>query len=718
MSYLKDFRAKMEVADYPGFLQIWEEYCYSNTPDAEEIITILKEAKQSDIALPFGRHVDRALALWKEIQDPVAKNEVLKLILDIQTVNSEDLADIATTYLAENHQSDKYFHEKMRLIGLRDRDNFQGCLSGYDLLTHMNPGKFVYHTSGWGTGEIIEVSLIREEVTLEFEHVVGTRTISFKNALKNLVTLKDDSFLARRFGNPDLLEQEAKQSPLTVMHLLLKDFGPKTAAEIKEELYDLVIPAEDWLRWWQMARSKIKKDTLIETPTNIRKPFKLRTQSVSHEESLLKELEKELSINDTITAIYNFFRDFPETLKNEEFKASLKKKLDRMRELPDLTDAQKLQILFLLEELSEEGASNAAAELIKNLPSLIAAINDIGIITFKKKVFTIARNERSDWKSLFFDLIFIVDQALLREYLFTELNTKELREKLTHKLQELLLNPSAYPHALVWYFKKLFDGEDASLPFAGKEGQCRFFEAFMILLDHIEPKTEFHDLAKKMVQIITAGRFAIVRDIMQKASIEEVKEFLVLVTKCRILSKHDVQIFYSLAKVAHPKLKNEDQGEEVEDNIIWTTQENFEKIQQKLKHIATTEIVENAKEIEEARSHGDLRENAEFKAALEKKSRLQSEMQLLSSGINRACILTKQDVDTSKVSVGTIVECESDKGRKQSYTFLGPWDAEPEKQIFAFQSKMAQQIAGKKVGDDFEFLGEKFSIKAIKNYFD
>ena len=109
------------------------------------------------------------------------------------------------------------------------------------MLTHINEGNFVYHTGGWGTGEIIEFSLVREQLVLEFEHVIGRKDLPFEQAFKHLVPIDNNHFLARRFGYPDLLEKEAKEDPISVIRLLLKDLGPKTAIEIKEELCELVI---------------------------------------------------------------------------------------------------------------------------------------------------------------------------------------------------------------------------------------------------------------------------------------------------------------------------------------------------------------------------------------------------------------------------------------------------------------------------------------------
>ena len=100
------------------------------------------------------------------------------------------------------------------------------------------------------------------------------KTFHSSTRSKLFLPVPDDHFLALRFGNPDELEERLRKNPVEVIHCMLRDLGPSTAGEIKDELCELVIPTEEWARWWQTARAKIKKDTMIETPKNIRKPFK------------------------------------------------------------------------------------------------------------------------------------------------------------------------------------------------------------------------------------------------------------------------------------------------------------------------------------------------------------------------------------------------------------------------------------------------------------
>jgi transcription elongation factor GreA-like protein/transcription elongation GreA/GreB family factor len=720
MAYLKDFRERILNNDYPGFLKIWEEYCYGDQPDGEEMIAILESVKNSELAKPFGLQVERALSLWRILTDLNHAHGVLRLVLDLQTTNSEQLADLATDHLKARNPNDPLLSEKLRLVGLRTREKFQGAIRNFELLTHMQKGNFVFHTSGWGTGEISNVSLVREELTMEFEHVLGLQSLSFDKSFKTLIPLEVHHFYARRFGNPDALEKEARENPTEVIRQLLRDLGPKTASEIKEELVDLVIPSEEWNRWWQTTRAKLKKDTKIESPKDLKDPFVLRDKELPHEMAFHKELEAKPGTHATIQMIYTFLRDFPETLKNGEFKASLENKLKETLENEHLNPAQKIQILLLLEDLNFPSASKQIGECIVDMHPMAEIVRSIEITSFQKRCLQAALKLRKDAREILLDLLLSVDQNASRDYIVSELNCGETKEALQQKIASLLIHPISFPEVFVWYFQKILD-KKSKLPFSDKEGKNRFFEGLLILLDHLEQKPQYRDLAKKVLLMITNDRYVIVREIFAHSKIEEVKEYLLLATKCGSFTDHDIKILHSLGEVVHPSLsrmrKDKEKGNP-NDQILWTTQEGYLKTQLRIQQIATIETVHNAKEIETARALGDLRENAEFKAALERRDRLQSELKFLSDQIGQARILTPQDVIPEEVGIGSVVHCRDSKGEHLRFTLLGPWDADPEKRILSFQSKFAQAMKGRSVGEKFEFQGEHFTITEIDNYFD
>lgn len=698
MPYVEEFKNRLNQGDINRVLQLWEEYTHADEVPSHELVGILKLIKASDLSKEFGRQIELFIPLWEKFQDPEDSYAVLRELIDLQTTNAPELADLAMQALKTRYGNEPHFDLRLRLVGLRSVEGFQGALSHFDLLSHMAKGKFVFHTGGWGTGEIMDISLVREQLVIEFENISGTRDVSFANAFKTLLPLSDDHFLARRFGNPDQLEQAARDNPQEVIRALLRDLGPKTASEIKDEMAEWVIPEKEWTKWWQATRARLKKDTFIESPDSVKEPFRLREESLSHEKRFLKDFEKTKSPHDTILTAYNFVRDFPEHLKDDELKQTIEKKLYQLLE-ESLSPEQEIQVVIFLEDLlGHDLKERPIQKLIQALPDKKEIIEAVPILSFKKRLLIAIRKYCNDWVDIFLTLLGSVQQGALKEYIFGELSQKESLPRLQIFLKRLLEHPAEYPDLFFWYFQK--------------ERTKETLEALFVLLHKIENDPAYRDLTKKIINLLIAKRYELIRQMIQGTTLSYLKEFLLLASKCHSFSEQDLKTLRSLAAVVQPSLASD--KEEIVEQVVWTTAEGYKKVRDRIEKIATVEMVENAREIETARAHGDLRENAEYKAAQERRSRLQSEMRSLSHSLNHARVLTKDDIIPGEVCPGTIVEMVNPKGEKVVYTILGPWDANPEANILSFQSKLAEAMIGCKVGEEFSFKGESYQVISIK----
>lgn len=718
MGYLEEFKVLVNDGNLSEFFKIWEEYCLSDQLDGEELGQILAVVKGSVLAPSFGQFTDTALALWQKIEEQEIADKVLALILDLQTSNNSMYADLAIDLLQRRYGKHSQFTEMLRIVGLRQKQNFKGAISNFELLVHLGKGKFVFHSGGWGVGEIIDFSILREHIGIEFEGISAVKDLTFSSAFGSLIPLSSDHFLARRFGNPDLLEKEGKEDPVKLITLLLRDLGPKSAIDIKEEVCELIIPEDDWTKWWQNARIKLKKDTHIKSPKSTKEPFELRREAVGHDTQLLQALTKVKTTDELILTAYNFTRDFPEVVKNVELKQELKERLtssfNPILEGADLTErARQLQLGILLEDLFPEEHPNLVASLCRKVGSLEEVINKIDIVAFKKRVLTTIRKTENSWSTHFLRLLFTIDQNPLRDYILKELLLNKGTQALVReKLGELLHKMTLFPELFFWYFQKIIATEE--LPYSDIENRRAFLEAYCILLHFTENDEKWKELGKKMYLFLCAKRYLVIREIIEKASIVYLKEFLLLASKCYSFSKQDIRTLQSLCEVVQPDMKKEEQ--KVVDEVLWTTAEGYKKMQERVQHLGTVEMIENAREIEEARAYGDLRENSEYKFALERRSRLQGELQQLSKQLNIARVLTPADIDIHLVSPGTVIEIENSKGQVVTYTLLGPWDADVEKNILSFQSKFAENMMGLRVGESFEFQNEPFKIVKIRSF--
>ncbi|HEY4832657.1 MAG TPA: GreA/GreB family elongation factor [Waddliaceae bacterium] len=721
MSYLEEFQNQINNRDFHKFFQLWEEYCTNDHVEAIEFIKLLDMIKRSEFAKLFGQFAETTLPLWKTIQDSNDSYEVLKRIIDVQTTNTPLLADTSFQMLKERYGGDPKFNERIRQVGLRSHKTFEGAISKYELLAHMQKGKFVFHPGGWGTGEVMDISSLREQVSVEFENVSGVKHFIFENAFKALLPINDEHFLARRFANPDQLEKEARDDANGIVKMLLRDLGPKTASEIKDELCELVIPEKDWAKWWQSARTKLKKDPLVETPASLGDPLKLRESEISHEEHMQRSLQEKTGLTDIIQASYSFVREMPQMFRKPEIKDSIKQKLVELLSHQDLTPIQELQIYLFLESLFNyqiEGKN--LKETIQSITDISSIIDKIDILAFKKLALTHVKQYRSDWKDIFSSMLLTIQPNALKDYIFGELNQQETQSLILDLLKDLLKHPEKNPEVFFWYFQKISKKSPDKVPYSDKEGQCQFLESFLILLNKIEGDYTYRELSKKIYNHLSARRYEVVRTLIEGTSLDFIKEFLLLVAKCHIFTDHDKKIMVSLAQVVHPSLAppKKRSASHLDPNILWTTNDGYRKTQARLKQIATVEMVENAREVEAARALGDLRENSEYRFAVERRSRLQREMKELSKQFNKARILTPDDIYPDEVNVGSVVDLEDSRGKKITYTILGPWEANPDDSIISYQSQFAQALSGNKVGDSIKFKDEEYAIIGLRSFFD
>ena len=263
----------------------------------------------------------------------------------------------------------------------------------------------------------------------------------------------------------------------------------------------------------------------------------------------------------------------------------------------------------------------------------------------------------------------------------------------------------------MWYFSKLSEGDAPVL--TTQEDKERFFENFLILMCTLEQRRDSKELVKRMHHIITGNRFQIVRDLLKDTDLAFAKEFVLLASKCTSFGAHDLKILQSLIEVVHGRNTSE---ESFDASVIWTTEEGYQKTKERIRHIGTVEVVENAREIEAARAHGDLRENAEYKCALERRARLQNELKSLSDQFGHARIISPDDISTDCVGIGTCVTIRLDTGNSERFTILGQWDSNPDANIISIKSKIAQDLLGKKAGNRVEFRGVSAIIQKIEAY--
>ena len=116
------------------------------------------------------------------------------------------------------------------------------------------------------------------------------------------------------------------------------------------------------------------------------------------------------------------------------------------------------------------------------------------------------------------------------------------------------------------------------------------------------------------------------------------------------------------------------------------------------------EIPENSKEIGVAMAKGDLRENAEYKAALEKQEMLKVTASRLKEEVQQAQIFNENEVKTDRIAFGTRVALSNRKnGQAEEYVILGPWESNPSRNVISYLSPLGMALWDHRPGEELKF---------------
>jgi transcription elongation factor GreA len=138
------------------------------------------------------------------------------------------------------------------------------------------------------------------------------------------------------------------------------------------------------------------------------------------------------------------------------------------------------------------------------------------------------------------------------------------------------------------------------------------------------------------------------------------------------------------------------------------TPAGFRKLEDELKKLKEVDRPANVKAIEEAREHGDLSENAEYKFAKEQQSLIASRIEYLEDRISRAEIIDPKTLSGDTVVFGARVTLENlDTGETVTYRIVGEDESNAETGQISVASPMARGLIRRS-------LGEEVTIKTPK----
>ncbi|TAL70944.1 MAG: transcription elongation factor GreA [Bacteroidetes bacterium] len=140
-------------------------------------------------------------------------------------------------------------------------------------------------------------------------------------------------------------------------------------------------------------------------------------------------------------------------------------------------------------------------------------------------------------------------------------------------------------------------------------------------------------------------------------------------------------------------------------DVVYMTKERVSELELEIRDLKIRGRKEIAQKIAEARSHGDLSENAEYDAALHDQQILEMKISNLEGTLSRVQVISPDELPNDKVYILTKVKLKNiSNGSLLDYMLVSPEEADFEKRKISVTSPIGKALMGKVVGDTAEII--------------
>ena len=149
------------------------------------------------------------------------------------------------------------------------------------------------------------------------------------------------------------------------------------------------------------------------------------------------------------------------------------------------------------------------------------------------------------------------------------------------------------------------------------------------------------------------------------------------------------------------------------------TAKGYTRLQDELKKLTSEDRPKIIEAIAEARSHGDLSENAEYQYAKEQQSLIEGKIADLESAVSRAEVIDVKSLEGDYIKFGATVEIEDDdSGESVTYQIVGEYESDIKNNKLSVNSPLAKGLINKAIDDVVEINSPKgqksYTIKSVK----
>jgi transcription elongation factor GreA len=659
--------------------------------------------------------------------------DILKRVLAYDPKSPTARSEIVSCYKAK-HQGHSQLDEYIRLSNLSASWRpIQEAIADFEKHISFDAGNYVFHRT-WGVGLI--TSIKDDFITIDFPKTKGHK-MSLKLAVSALTILGKEHFWVYRITmKPERLKEKILKNEEWALKVIIKSFDNQADMKrVKAELADSkLLTASEWTSFSTKARKILQTSESFGNLPDKPDTFVVRDQPISMEEKTANSFKAEKDFFKRVKIVQDFLAD----VEDKEMHLSIDTDMFR--------DMFEYFVGYVRNMSQVNEVTLASLLLVTKVSTKYPFLNPNVSVTYREVFEAIGEG---------FEEIFtkLANADLRREFLkhikktlknWPETYLKLLPLQLNKENITDLVNAGYVPQVqtmftsafgayrdhremAAWFIRNCFDDEwFVSLNLPLEKILIAMIHLYDLSLREIDNKKDLVENRRLSKSVHT---FLFKEEMLAKflatGSLESVTRVYNLLNDAKKVDSEIYKPVRQAIKERFPEFRfagDHDKEREIETvsrSGFFTLMRSYEEKQKALQALMEIEVPKNSKEIAVARDYGDLRENAEYKAAKERQEILNSTAAKWKAELEQAKPINQTEIDNSRIGFGTVVTLKNNNTKKnETYTIMGPWESNPDEGIISYLSPFGLELFRKSVDDELKFtINERpysYTVKKIE----
>ena len=620
-----------------------------------------------------------------------------KLVRDNQAELAKSLSAVGVRDALKKTTKDRLLLSFLDGVGFGEKP-FDKVLVALEKLVGFHEGSLVLNDT-WGLGKVKKVDYFYRRVTVDFKTKRGHQ-FTYAAAVDMLKSAPEDHILVFQAADPDAFSALLKDNKAEIVKRVLKSYGDMPITRLEDVcVANGFVKAVGWKDFWDKARAGLRHDKLVEIPAKRADPIRLKASVEDYGDNWLTAFSHETDPKLILASVREF-------VAQDKFKTADGETRDKIGERLAfaVTAARKVDDALyarLATTLTALGFLTPAAEEMraylwerKRFVKAAAALpaREVGaMITFLAPT--------DEYKARLYAAIPELCFSAVDE-IVTKFGGEEACRKAVGDLMRQPKAPATLTTLLCGKYERFMEWKE--LP------------ALIILLTHAIALGEGRQGGETLkMQNLVRRLFADVKWLAKVFSWLAPADQALFFERFQASIAWDPSTHHTIVvRMTHVVPDLEQHLVKVEKKREYARVTSFRAFAMKKAEylkLINEDMPENVRKIEFAKGFGDLSENAEYQYAKDEQRQLMQKQTLMQADLEAVKPSDFADATTDEVMPGVAVVIASADGEK-TYTILGEWDNDLERGVISSKTRLAQNMLGKKVGDQFELPGAEGAV--------